>query len=398
MKPRKICKFMLPLLLLCLVVTGCWDERPLDRRSYVTMLGIDMTEQNLFRVFAQVVIPRKLVGGGQGGGGGEEKTFAILSAEGTTLLEALRNMETVESRSLDFGHVRAYIFSEKVARMGISPLIDLFMRSPQFPSDVWILVTKEDLGKIMEKKHFAEQMPAVFIDVFFKGSGQQTSQAIPMPLWEFHRNLVNTGLEPFAPSILLKRDVGEAPGGGSTDKKEDEDKEANLQIKGTYLFHRGALAGELSAYETQYFNWFWRKRQFGTFVIEDPRFPDRNQTITVQKVDHLVDPFYSPDGQISFRIKLDIVAFLDESLGFTIKDSEQMKLIEQTVRHKIEQDLYYFMAKLQQDFRVDPLGLGYKFRRRYPKVWSQLNWYEEWPKAFVKIEVNVKFRNRGEIQ
>jgi spore germination protein KC len=397
MKPWKICKLMIPLLLLCVMVTGCWDARPIDRSSYVTMLGIDMTEQNMFRVFAQVVIPRKLVGGSQGGGG-EEKTFAILSAEGATILEALRNMETVESRSLDFGHIRAYIFSEKVARMGLSPLIDLFMRSPQFPSDSWILITREDLGKIMEKKHYAEQMPAVFVDIFFKGTGQQTAQSIPVPLWEFHRNLANSGLEPFAPGLLLKQDVGEAPGGDAKDKKEDEDKEANLQIKGTYLFHRGASVGELSAYETQYLNWFWHKRGFSTLVIEDPRFPDLNQTITIQKADLLVEPFYSPDGQISFRIRFDIVAFFDETLGFTIKENQQMKLTEQTVRHKIEQDLYYFMAKLQQDLRVDPLGLGYKFRRRYPKIWPQINWYEEWPNAFVKIEVDVKLENRGELQ
>lgn len=395
MKSWKIYKLLLSLLLSCTLITGCLDVRDINRRSYVTMIGVDMTETSMFRVFAQVVIPRKLVGGGQGGGGGEEKTFAVLSAEGTTILEALRNMETVESRHLDFGHVRAYIFTEKVASNGLSPLLDLFMRSPQFPKDSWLLITQEDLGKIMGKKHYSEQLPAVFIDVFLKDVGQRTSQSIPVRIWEFHRNLVNAGLEPFAPAILLKQDVGEAP---AKETKGNEDKEANLQLKGTYLFHRGILVGQLNSFETQYFNWFWNKRKFGTFIITDPRFPDRNQSITIQKVDLLIKPFYSENGQISFNVHLGVIAFVDESLGYTVKKSQDMKTIEQAVHNKLEHDLYNLIAKLQQEYRVDSLGLGYKFRKHYPKIWPRINWYEEWPNAYVKFEVDVKFRNRGEIQ
>lgn len=396
---QKACSLLLLCTLTVLLLAGCWDVRAIDRRSYVTLLGIDMTDEGMFRTFAQVVIPRKLVGGGQGGGG-DEKTFAVLSAEGTSLFEAIRNMETVDSRDLDFSHVRAYVFSRKVAEAGLAPLIDLFLRFPQFPVDGWVLISHDDVGKVMETKHYSEQMPSVFIDIFLKGAGQQTSQAVPVRLWEFHRNLNNSGLEPAAPCLLLKRDVGEAPDeGGGKDKKGGDEGTANLQIKNTCLFHRGSMVGELNARETQYLNWFWQKRKLGTLVIEDPRFPGRKQTITIQTVQIRTDPYYnSQSGQISFRIRVKTISFLDESMGFDVKKSADLKLIETAVKRQLEQELRQFITKLQQDYQVDPLGLGYKFRRKYPDIWPQIDWYATWPNVFINLEVEVQFRNRGEIQ
>lgn len=394
----KTCKLLILGILTTLMLAGCWDVRTIDRRSYVMTLGIDMTDEGMFRLFAQAVIPRKLVGGGQGGGG-NEKTFAVLSAEGTTLLEAIRNMESVDSRHLDFSHVRAYVFSRNAAATDLSPLIDLLIRSPQFPANAWILVSHDDLGKIMETKHYSEQLPAVFIDVFFKNTGQRTAQAVPVPLWEFHRNLTNTGLQPVSPCLLLKRDVGETTDKGGGDKESADEGAANLQIKGTCLFHRGTLVGELNVRETQFLNWFLRKRQIGTLVIEDPRFPGRKQTLTLQSVHIITTPYYDrQSGQISFHLRIKTMAFIDESMGFNIKKAADLKLIESTVKRQLEQEFQQFITRLQQDYRVDPLGLSYKFRRKYPAIWPQIDWYATWPDVFIRLEADVQLRNRGDIQ
>jgi spore germination protein KC len=399
MNPRKISKILLVLISLSCLVTGCWDVRTIDRRSYVTMIGVDMTEQGLFRVFAQVVIPRKLVGGGQGGGGGEEKTFAVLSAEGTTILEALRNMEPVDSRHLDLSHIRAYIFSEKIARMGISPVLDFFLRYPETPPDAWVLVAKEEMGKIMETKHYSEQMPAVYVDVFFKETGQRTAQAIPVKLWEFNRNLYNSSLEPYAPCIGLKRDVGEEPEKGKDKEKQGGDEgSANLEIRGTALFHRGMMVGEITPQETQLLNWLLGKRTYGTLTIEDPRFPGRYMTITVQELKLVIDPRHDENGNISFRVRMYTTAFVDESLGYLVRTKKDTAAIKEQFDRTMEFEMTRFITKLQQDYRVDAAGLGNKFRRHHQEIWEKLNWQEEWPNAYVKLEVITTIRNRGEIQ
>jgi spore germination protein KC len=399
MNPRKISKILFIIISLSCLVTGCWDVRTIDRRSYITMIGVDMTEQGLFRLFAQVVIPRKLVGGGQGGGGGEEKTFVVLSAEGTTILEALRNMEPVDSRHLDYGHIRAFIFSEKLARAGISPLLDLFLRYPGIPTDAWVLIAKEEMGKIMEAKHYSEQMPSVYVDVFLKETGQRTAQAIPIKLWQFNRNLYNSSLEPYAPFIGLKRDVGEAQESDKDKGKKGGDTgEANLEIRGTALFHRGAMVGEITPQETQLMNWLLGKRTYGTLTIEDPRFPGRYMTISVDELKLVINPHHDPNGNISFRVRMYCTAFIDESLGYLVHTKKDTEAIKDQFDRTIEFEMTRFITKLQQDYRVDAIGFGNKFRRHHYEIWPKLNWQEEWPNAYVKFEVITTFRNRGEIQ
>lgn len=132
------------LLLLPLVLTGCWDSFPIERLGFVTLVAVDASKTGGTHLYAQVVNPSKLPQGGQGGASAGSQNFTIVDGEGTTTYEATKEADVSSPKRLYFGQLEDIFISERAAKQGkISEALDYFARGIKARNIPWVWVVPD---------------------------------------------------------------------------------------------------------------------------------------------------------------------------------------------------------------------------------------------------------------
>lgn len=108
------------LLLLGLILPGCYDYSEPDERAWVLAMGLDKGRQNVLTVTVVIAVPKNIVGGSGGeptGGGG----FYTVSLEAPTLLSSLELLNAMVDRRADLSHTKWFVFSRELAEESIAP-------------------------------------------------------------------------------------------------------------------------------------------------------------------------------------------------------------------------------------------------------------------------------------
>ena len=90
------------------LLSGCWNQRELNKIAIVMAMGVDKVEQtDNYRVSFQVVNPGAVASGQTGGGAGAgEMPVTVFTSTGRTLLEAIRKSSQRVPRELFFSHMQ----------------------------------------------------------------------------------------------------------------------------------------------------------------------------------------------------------------------------------------------------------------------------------------------------
>lgn len=201
---RKTPCFLLTLVLLPLLLTGCWDRIEVNDIAFVLGSSIDK-ENGLIRSTVQIALPSQLGGAGsEGGGGGTSgsKTFLMLSKTAPTVYTANKEMQTSLSRVLNYSHRRVTLYGEEFARTGIGEQIDTFARFPQNRLTTYIVVTRGPAYKVLGADALIEQVPAEMIREIAK-SGMKSAMSVQ----KLSNQLLTEGIDPAIPAVTL----GKAP-------------------------------------------------------------------------------------------------------------------------------------------------------------------------------------------
>ncbi|KJB84520.1 hypothetical protein AZ66_30790, partial [Paenibacillus sp. E194] len=123
MKRRSVLISCLLLLLLGLLVSGCWNRREMNDLAIAVGMGIDKAENGQYEVFVQVVDPGEVSARKPSG---NRAPVTLYSAKGNTVFQAIRRMTTITPRKVYFSHLRIFVFGEEMAREGISKPLDFY--------------------------------------------------------------------------------------------------------------------------------------------------------------------------------------------------------------------------------------------------------------------------------
>ncbi|MDI3281461.1 MAG: hypothetical protein QJR13_08845, partial [Bacillota bacterium] len=123
------------LALLPLLLGGCWSRKEIDHLALAMVVGVDKAPDGRYLVELKVVKPGLVAGasagGGQGGGGGGQtgQPFWVVTSEGKSILEALHRMRSFTPRLPFLAHNQMIVIGEEVAREGVGPVLDFFLRN-----------------------------------------------------------------------------------------------------------------------------------------------------------------------------------------------------------------------------------------------------------------------------
>lgn len=391
--------------MLCLAVMagGCWNVREPENLVHVLGVAFDLDEETgLFKVYAQVANPIGMAGGGAAPGGGGDggaqmkKPFWVVSARGDTPFGAMRNLAPLTTRELFWAHTTVLVISEKLARRGILPIIDLFERERQLRMIVRPVVAEGDVGKLMEAEFPLESIGA---QGMARGVSVIKFQRSIFPvqfLTEVVATLSEPGREVLIGRIEVLAEEDPKPGAPSQPGPPKPPKPP-AKISGAAVFRKDRMVGWLTEREVRGWHWVAGRAFRETLILSAPDDKGKLLTVEVTASSSKMEPVVEGSN---VRMKVTVKAedrIQDETAPEDLTvESELVRSLNRRLAQVIRNDMEMAIAKAQE-FRADIFGFGYSIYRTRYRDWTRLKdrWDEIFPKVPVELDVEASIRRTG---
>jgi hypothetical protein len=194
-------KLLLLFLLPPLFLTGCWDKKDPEDRTFILALGIDKRADGCQFTFA----PADMASG-EGG---------VYQAEGRTLASAVAEVDTKISRKTDLGQLKTIIFSQDILgnRAILQSLLQEMERSQAISEKVMFLATEDSAADCVEAVMKEDGNTGLFLWDFYKNTAREVAVTKGMDLDTFLTEQVERDGNGVIPRISLKEGEIEVGGG-----------------------------------------------------------------------------------------------------------------------------------------------------------------------------------------
>jgi len=390
-------------LTLAICTTGCWDRRDPELLSIVLATAFDYNaETGNHHIIVQIAHPLAQVDEeGIGAGGEDERHFWVVSADGRTPFEAMRNLAEGTSRELFWAHNTVTLFSEELARQGIQPVLDLFERERELRLIARPAVVEGDLRKLMESEFPLEESGAIGIKRQIVTIAEERGFFHTKFMTEIYPQLERPGADLFLGKIKVLKDTPENNTQEDNDENENQ-KESPMvippaKIGGGAAFRGDQMVGWFEPDETTGWNYVKDRITRATHLIQSPA--DENVLMGMETLNtEVTSKPVVKDDEVQIEILVKGEARLQEYPGhqeLTIED-EFTKTLAQKTAESIKFDIEKHIEK-SQELNSDVLGLGNLIYRKTPGIWKEIeeDWDDLFPELKVNIDVEIKLVRTG---
>jgi len=381
------------MILAAFLLTGCWDRLEPDVLGIATVIGFDLdSESGLYKMYVQFANP---LGGGrqqQNGGGGQSKApIWVTEAEGDTIYEAFKNLELISTRRLLLSDLKVILFSEKLARKGIAPVLDFIDREQQTRLIARTFVVQGDLRRLLEAEYPMEQEGGEALSKHFFSVSRETS-FIPEidSIRELLRHLSLPGLEASLPRVIVLED--------DSDNKKPAGKLNPGRISGSAVFRGDKLVGFLEEKETAGYRWLKGKVRRHYLILKCPGDEEKLITVAVSESSTKLIPEINGD-EVRFKALITAKGNIQDYTCFDLpSDKEFLDSLNRRMAAVIRNEIIAGLEKARE-LEADILGLGNIIYRTRNKDWKILEdkWQDVFPNVKVDIEVKAVVTRHGHV-
>ncbi|WP_373232441.1 Ger(x)C family spore germination protein [Cohnella sp.] len=360
------------------VIAGCWNRHEVDSIAIIMGIGLDKPEDSEnVRFTAQLFKPVEQKEGGRDGGGGEV-TYWNIKSSGETVSTAIQSGIHKVPRELYFAHNQIVIFGQNLAKKGIQPYIDFFVREHSNRLTVQVLVARNQAEEILDTPAHLEKMPSLDIMDLIE-SQAEASQSGTVNLKQMLTRLMSSTTAPIAPLI-------EVIGQGS---------EETVRLSGTAVFKKDKLIGQLNQSETRGMLWVLGKVRRGTVEVACPEDDGKAALITTHSESKVVPIVERGKVRINIHVKEEGIQG-SQSCPENLATPPKNKQLEELKADAIREEMMKAVEKAQK-LNADIFGFGEAVHRKYPRQWIELesDWDNIFPDIDVALTVETKIRNQG---
>lgn len=386
MKRFKGKHFLLGICLLCL--TGCWDKVEINQLAIVELVGLDFDPKTGKQAaYYQVVNPEAV--SSQKGVGIKAPVYTY-KVEASSIGELGRETANILPRQLFTYQYQSEIVTERYARKGLNPLINLFERQYNRRSNLYLFITDSPISDVMMTYTPLERLTGrslrSLIETQSKSTGRISKKSRIKDLAENMESSVLTvipmisvsGMKPL-PSTLRYEQINADQG--------------NLILSGGAVFKQDRMIGKMKLEEMAYYN----------ILKGDSEMSFESLTLNGRKVDvHASKP--------KIRKRLNIVAGMpvwkvEINTRLAIINNEQQENLTLKNLNEIKKEFNRHLHQKLTDFYEDSMreewdlfGLEDKIKYKRGKAWSALQKRENsWKQTDLQLTVKSKITDIGVI-
>lgn len=383
MNTKLMKKILSALLILTLIpLSGCWDSREMNELGLVVAVGIDKAPNSCnYVVTVQMANPKSTSLQGSGTSGSEEAVI-VLSAEGKTLFDAIRELAKVSSKRIMWAHDFIVIIGESVARDSIAPVVDFFTHNPELRMKTPVVVSEGNAIDYLAIKSGMEDIPGVSFASTY-AYARLTAEYIETSMLSLCQEYYGSDSQPIISKISFKKSKLK-PG----DQK-PQDMMDQVQFGGAAVFIKDKLIGWLSPEETRGLAWVLNQTRDTLVIVPEPDAPDKYASVETHDVSAKIETEFN-DGKPSAFIAISGKGSITEEDTSTNLPMEQFKkTLEGFVDSSIGNTIQMSLDKLQKDYRCDALGFARYFHVQHFDEWES-GMKDKWEELYPQLQVSVK--------
>jgi spore germination protein KC len=378
MRFSKKMRLLIAILLLSLLLSGCWDRTETNDLAFVLTSAVDLEEDGKYRVSYLLPLPGQMGGASGGGGGtGGAQSYYIDSEIGKTLRDATYQLQKRIPRKLFLSHRRTVVVGEEVAKKGITQLFDDVPRLPESRLSTYLIVTKGKGYELLNTKPKFERFPAEAIRELAR-----PPQTMPLSTKDvgialsFHSDPIMAYLE------KRKSEKGKEPTN-------------EVEIVGYGQFLNDRMVGIYKEEAAIGLLWLKNKqmKHMETFPIQD----DKNMTILVTSGTGEIRPELHNE-QVTFHVRINVTGKVrEDSSEQDLNQSAVIHLVEDKFAEHAKQTVEAAIKQMQRE-GTDSAQLGLLVWRKYPYAWKhglETNWRDTFKKANFQIEAEASITETG---
>ncbi|MCT1401094.1 Ger(x)C family spore germination protein [Paenibacillus sp. p3-SID867] len=363
------------LLLSLLLLSGCEDQRILEKLGFILAVSFDMektkSEEDTLKIGFS--IPRS-----------QQDKQIFISTLAQTYKNAILNLSRENNYELVNGQLRLILFSKEYAQSGLDKQLDTFERDPKIAGNAKLIVVDGDAGDLLSKDLPQYDQTGLFLNNMLETVNKV--HLIPLAdIYTFTRDLYDDGIDPVIP--VLK---------ASSEK---------IQITGIGLFHDARYIDKLDPMQFPIFSLLQGTFNGGALVMRVNEETDKAIQISLnhiygkRKVNVTLQHPIQTGHDVKIMIDFNIKGALTEYTGSLDLDNPQNQVkLESLMNKYLEQEVAKVIRSFQE-LKVDPIGLGkfVRIKTTYPE-WKANDWRDIFESAEITVKSNVKIRNYGKVQ
>ncbi len=370
------------LLIMLLLLSGCWNNRDLTKINIVTAIGVDRTDDGRVLLTVQVVEPAAIqsTSSGKGKGGDtQQKPVFVESYEGETVFEAIRGMLSIIDQKLFLSTSQILILGERLSENNIGDVLDFFQRDHEVGYKMDVLVAKDVTPKeILEMETDMDSIPAVYI----KGTIENT---------------ISRGTVKRIMLIDLIKDMrgsGRQPAIGRITKAGEKE----VRTEGAAVFKDGKLAGWLDPYETR--GYLFATGKVKSAIVNIPVDKGKIAMEIIRSKGKVNVEFENGEPSL-LTVKVELEANVGEYEAKGKLDSpDSLHRLEEVLGEEVKKEIGMALDRTQKDYSSDIFGFGTQLHKYHPQYWKKAkdSWNDTFSKLPADIRVDAKIRRTGVIK
>ena len=221
----KFKKIIIPLLLSCCLMSGCWDKIEIDRKSFISTIALDVGKDiNKEKEFKSIKPNDEIEKGqfekisvtygfpdiselGPEKGGAAQENF--ITTESYSMESSVQEMAVRTSRNIHFGHTQLLILSDELLQHPdtFKEILDFLQRKPSINKGMQVIIAEGSAAEYVKYKPVMEKNIENYITGLMQNS-DRNSTILPMTLNELLILLSQNG-NAIVPSLYYDKEKDE---------------------------------------------------------------------------------------------------------------------------------------------------------------------------------------------
>jgi spore germination protein KC len=365
------------------ILVGCWNNRDVTDLAIVSGIALDKKEDGLIELTVQIIKGSQM----KPEGNSQEKAYSIISTEGETVFEAIRNLISQLNKKAFFPHMTLFILSEEFAKEGINQFIDFFERDNESKRKASVIIAKGIKAKeVIEKDSDLEKISVLHI-VESLNSSNALCKSYKIEFIDMLKQYSQKGHSIVLPIIYPK----------SSDKISCQE---DLIIEGSAILNNGKLIGYLTPYQTRGFLFCTNKVKSSVIVIPSPVKEEKLVTIEIIRSESKLSAKVK-DSKPSFNIEIDAEGNIGEQQDDNdLTKEELIEDLEKEIENKIKSEIQNVIMITQKEYKSDIFGFINIIHQNHNKEWEKMvdNWDYIYSSSPINVEVKFDIRRTGTIK
>lgn len=391
---RKISNILKKIFIVVLVIifiagfSASYNSLNISNCAFAVAIGIDKSTTNKLKVTFEFLSTSP------SGESVSETTPILNSVDCSSITNGINMMNVYLGKKVNLSHCKLIIFSEELAKDGISDEVYSLINEVQVRPSANIVISKCNTRYYIENSvPSLESLIPKYYDIF-PNTSEYTGYTCDATICDFFNALVCSSCSPYAilggvttsdsNSSVLDSDI-------KSDKSPIVGSRLSLNI-GLAVFKDDKLSGELNAIETICFSSILKK--VDSFLISIPNPQDSNSNIdiylTPNKYRDINVSFVSGAPYIEIKLefsgKIYSMSQNSEYLNVDVLDS-----ISNSCNNYLESEFYNYLYKTSTVFESDINGFGLHALSKFATTseFENYNWLNNYKNSTFDIKINT---------